>query len=131
MTERPTFQLRALEPTHGQMLDAALQLLARHPRVAWARKFNTGAHVIETADRRGRTGRRFVRYAFPGCADILGQLADGRFLAVEIKVKRDRASEEQKQFLNLVNRNGGIAFIARSPEDIIDRLREDNEREPE
>ena len=86
--DRRTILLRseALEPTHGQMLDAALQLLARHPRPA--RKFNTG--LTSSKPQTGGDEREALcEMHSPGCADILGQLADGRFLAVEIKVKRD------------------------------------------
>ena len=111
------FRLTTLEPTHGQALDAVLAFLLRDPRVAWAHQFNTGAHVVEGVNAIGRPTRRFIRYAFKGCSDILGQLIDGTFLAVEIKVKTDTLSDEQAAFLITVNKNGGLGFVARGIED--------------
>jgi hypothetical protein len=116
------FALRALEPTHGQALNAVLAFLERHPQVAWVHKFNVGAHVVEELTTSGRRKRRYIEYAFPGCADLLGQLRDGRFLAVEVKVKRDRLSQAQRAFLATVNDNGGIGFVARSIEDVVQAL---------
>jgi hypothetical protein len=59
-----------------------------------------------------------VRYGFPGCADILGQMADGRFLAIEVKAARGQATEAQVAFLLQVRRAGGVAILARSIEDV-------------
>ena len=71
---------RAARPEHA-IQDTVLRYLALERRVAWAHRFNTGAQVVDSPGKR----RRFIRYAFPGCADILGQLTDGRLLAVEVK----------------------------------------------
>jgi hypothetical protein len=48
-----------------------------------------------------------------GASDLIG-MAGGRFLAIEVKTPRGRASKEQVLFVNLVNKMGGIAGIARS-----------------
>lgn len=68
-----------------------------------------------------KSGKRFVRFAMPGCSDILGCLPpDGRFLAIEVKHPSNRkgATEEQKAFLDAINGAGGLGFVARSLEDI-------------
>jgi hypothetical protein len=87
-------------------------------RRPWARRFNTGAVCIEGRDARGRRTRRFVRYAFPGCSDILGQLASGHFLACEVKRPSTRPTPEQAAFLEQVRCNGGLACIARGVDDV-------------
>ena len=67
-----------------------------------------------TTDPEGQTQRRFVRYAFPGCADILGQLVTGHFLAIEVKRRGGRVRPKQREFLEQVRRAGGLALLARS-----------------
>lgn len=56
-------------------------------------------------------------YRIKGVADILGSWK-GRLLAIEVKTKTGRISQEQKQFLARVNESGGIGFVARSIDDV-------------
>jgi hypothetical protein len=100
------------------MLAAVLRYLVLDRRVAWASKFNSGAHVKQGVDSRGKPTRRFIRYAFVGCADVLGQMADGRFLAIEVKVGRDTLSGDQEAFLSRVRAAHGVAIEARSIDDV-------------
>ena len=108
---------------------AILRLLDLSPQVAWAHRFNTGAHLLVSQDAQGRPTRRFVRYAFPGCADILGQLIDGRLLAIEVKAPRGRMTLEQGVFLITVNTAGGLGITARALEDVQDALFDDPSRQ--
>lgn len=112
------FRLRPIEPLEHDIQTAILRYLAVDRRVAWARRFNTGAHVIEGRDKRGRPTRRFIRYAFPGCSDVLGQLATGAFLAIEAKRPGCEPTEEQEAFLAQVEAAGGLAILARCVEDV-------------
>lgn len=87
-------------PRHNALPEAAalaevLQVLRHHPLVAWAERQNSGV---------ARIGGRFVRFGWPGCSDVLGQLKDGRLLAVECKAPKGKATGEQAQFLSLVRR---------------------------
>lgn len=66
---------------------------------------------------------------FPkGIPDILGILpagvagGPGRFLAIEVKTDKGRVSPDQEKFMELINRSGGLAFVARSVDDVIDTL---------
>ena len=102
----------------GSIQAAVLRFLRLDRRVAWVQRFNTGAHVTAETPPNGKPKRRFIRYAFPGCADLLGQLRDGRFLAVEVKTRTGRLSPAQQAFLATVAKNGGVALIARSVEDV-------------
>lgn len=58
-----------------------------------------------------------------GVSDILGVVA-GRMLAIEVKTKRGKVSIEQQAFIDTINFNGGIAFVARSIADVESNLKE-------
>ena len=58
-----------------------------------------------------------------GVADILGlQKSTGRFLAVEVKVGKDKLSPEQIRFLEDVKKGGGIAIVASCAGDVAKAL---------
>lgn len=57
-----------------------------------------------------------------GISDIIGVLPDGRFLAIEVKTSTGRVSPEQKEFIETVQKNEGIAFVARNLESVIKEL---------
>jgi hypothetical protein len=56
-----------------------------------------------------------------GVSDIIGITASGQFLAIEVKTKTGRPTKEQLQFLSEIEARGGLAFIARSLDDLKDR----------
>lgn len=58
-----------------------------------------------------------------GVSDILG-IYKGKFLAIEVKSLKGRLSLEQKVFIDEINAEGGIAFMARSIEDVESKLKE-------
>lgn len=57
-----------------------------------------------------------------GGSDIIGITPDGRFLAVEVKTPKGRATKEQIRFIDAVNKAGGIAGICRSVEEAIELI---------
>jgi hypothetical protein len=63
-----------------------------------------------------------------GEAYIIGLLPGGRFFAVECKGPRGRQSAAQAGFQAAVERSGGLYVVARSVEDVIERLGENNQR---
>ena len=81
----------------------------------YAQRQNTGA---------AHDGRRLVRYGVPGQADILCCMK-GRFIEVEVKTKTGRQSEAQKQRERNITRASGIYILARSVEDVQNRLMEE------
>ena len=120
---RNALRLTRPEPPEHAIQDAVLRYLALDRRVAWAHRFNTGATRIDARDARGRPTRsRFVRFAFPGCSDILGQLRTGHFLAVEVKRPSTKPTPEQAAFLAQVNTARGLGVVARSLDDVIAAL---------
>jgi hypothetical protein len=60
----------------------------------------------------------FVKSGLPGSSDILGVLPGGRFLAIEVKSPTGRVSPHQQQFIDTINAAGGLAFVARSIEEV-------------
>lgn len=104
---------------------AIMRLLKRHPKVAWAHRFNSGAGKL-AYENGGKS--RFMRFGFPGCSDIIGQLKPrpdeyaGALLAIEVKTASGRATDEQLAFLASVNDSGGCAGIARQVEDVLTLL---------
>lgn len=95
-------------------LHEVLLALCSHPMVAWCERQNTGA---------ARVGNRFVRFGWPGCSDVIGQMRDGRFLAVEVKSKTGRLHPDQAVFIEAVQSAGGLAFVARDCRDVIRELK--------
>lgn len=66
-----------------------------------------------------------------GSADLIGWVecaTIAAFLAVEVKSATGRLSKEQGQFLDAVNRAGGLGLVARSAEEFTTRVAEWRER---
>ena len=92
-------------PTNETFLvNQILEALSAIPGVLVWRN-NTGAYKVAS---------RFIRYGLcPGSSDVIG-LANGRFLALEVKTPIGKVTEDQERFLAAVNTNGGIGRVVRS-----------------
>lgn len=53
-----------------------------------------------------------------GSSDLIGWTRIGEFLAIEAKSPRGKVTMEQKNFIDTINAADGVAFVARSIEDI-------------
>lgn len=53
-----------------------------------------------------------------GTSDITGCSKDGRFIAIECKIKPNKPTELQEAYLEEIRKRGGIAIVAYSFEDI-------------
>jgi hypothetical protein len=64
-----------------------------------------------------------IRYGVggDGGSDLIG-IYKGKFLAVEVKTPTGRLTENQKRYIELVNKKGGIAFVATSEEEALQCL---------
>ena len=113
VTARNVYRLRSEEISESAILAAVLIRLQYDRRVAWVERMNTGAVAVGEGK-----SRRFVRFGFPGCSDIIGMMKDGRFLAIEVKSRIGRATEAQAAFLERVRANGGVSGIVRSVDDL-------------
>lgn len=108
-----TRQARPGRVTEAQVLKAVLAALRVHPRVARCWRMNAGAVMGEG---------RYMRLGPTGIADVIGYLKTGQFLAVEVKAPDGTVAEHQEAFLAHVRAAGGVAFVARSVEDVFARL---------
>lgn len=57
------------------------------------------------------------RFRIKGVSDILG-IWEGKFLAIEVKAGKNTLTPHQQYFLERVNQEGGIGFVARSIADV-------------
>jgi len=102
------------EPSEAAILDAIRRVLKIHPKVAWFERMNSGAHVAgEGKD------RRFVRYGFKGCPDLVVGMKDGKTAWIEVKRPTGRLSDDQSAFLEKCRKNKIPSGVARSVEDAI------------
>lgn len=98
--------------TEREVQRSCLAALPRLGVLAW--RNNTGA---------ARYGERHVRFGVPGLGDILGVLPGGRALMIECKGERGRVTEAQRACIDNFNRQGGLAFVARSLDGMLIALR--------
>jgi hypothetical protein len=109
-----TFRLKPIKPTEAQIQDAILRYLAVDSRVLWAQRMNSGKGKLLRPD----GSQTWIRFGFPGCPDIMGQLKDGRYLAIECKRSGGRVRPEQREHITQAAAYQAVALIARSLEDV-------------
>ena len=91
----------------NELKKAILSYLHFHKIPAW--RINSGAIKVQD---------RYIRFSVPGIADIIGVLPDGRFLALETKSAGNTLTPAQKDFLETITKNNGVAIVAYSINDI-------------
>lgn len=57
----------------------------------------------------------------PGVPDIVG-IYNGQFLGIEVKTEKGKLSPHQERFIANINANGGLAFVARNIDDVIEKM---------
>lgn len=117
-TSPDRLRLTRPEPTEADVLASVLQYLElarRQRRVVWYARTNTGAGRLVQRD--GTPGQ-WMRFGWRGCPDVLGQLPDGRLLALEVKRPSGRVRPDQQAFLDLALSAGAAGGIVRSVDDV-------------
>jgi Holliday junction resolvase len=76
---------------------------------------NSGALVLQNGN--GKT--RVVKMGQKGTPDIIACSPDGRFVAIECKVRGNKPTPAQKEFLNRLARNRAHVIVAYSIDDLI------------
>lgn len=59
-----------------------------------------------------------VKLSRPGTADITGCSKDGKFIAIECKIKPNKPTQLQEAYLEEIRKRGGIAIVAYSLDDV-------------
>lgn len=113
MTERDLLNdLRIAASTHGA------RLFRNNVAHGWVgRLISNHAGTVMLADARPLHAGLCV-----GSSDLIGWTATGTFLAVEAKTGRLRLTPEQQAFLSAVNAAGGIGVLARTTDDLLQKL---------
>ena len=102
------------EPLEAQVQRAVIRALELHPSIVWVRRMNSGATKTASGG--------WVKFGFTGCPDVWAQANDGRLVVVEVKRPSGQPTKEQAEFLMMVRSAGGIAFVARSADDVMTNL---------
>ena len=98
------------EPRESRVVQEVRLALGRDPRVVlW--RLSQGAFRLADG-----TTRRFG--LAPGACDLVGLLVGtGRLFALEVKTRTGRVSDDQRKWIDLVNRCGGFARVVRSADE--------------
>jgi hypothetical protein len=104
--------------TEKAVQSACMDILERHPRVAFWWRQNTGAVKLEGAGGKNR----YVRFSFKGASDLMAVLVGGKFLAVECKATGKEPSDDQRAFLRRCNEAHAYGVWVDDPQQLIDYL---------
>jgi len=107
------------EPPEAVVLRAVLKYLRLHHRVAWVERLNSAAGRLARDD---GTAGQWMRFAWRGAPDLVGMLKGGTLLCVEVKRPSGKLRPDQELFLATVRNQGGVAFVARSVDDVKEHL---------
>lgn len=112
MTAKP-FRLKAVDPLESERQASIVRYLKLEKRVRFFIRINGGGQSI---------GQCFVWFyklfignlelKGKGVPDIIGQLRDGRFFALEVKRPGELPTNEQAEFLRMVTECGGVSGVA-------------------
>jgi len=83
---------------------------------------NSGARKFAYQRKDGKVTNNFFQWGKTGSGDIIGMTRDGRFLSIEVKALGKKPTEAQEEFMAEVQKNGGIAFVAWSVDDVAKNL---------
>lgn len=115
---RNSMSARKVLPIKEKVIEnSILSFLKRNNIYCWK---NESVGIFD--QKKGVYRRKNSIHRMNGVADILGILRGGKFLAIEVKSLRGRITEEQTAFLSSINAEGGIAFVARSIDEVAKQL---------
>jgi len=107
------------EPLEKDILAAIMDYLRACPKVGFVGRFNRGTAM--TGD--GNGVMRYTRFnTVKGFPDIHGMLKGGAAFYIECKRRGGKLSDDQREFIDKVTAAGGIAFMAESVTDVIERI---------
>ena len=110
------------EPTEKEIENSILAYLQTQKGFFWK---NQSVGVWDNVKKTYRKPNN--RFHINGVADVLGCLPGGKFIALEVKTKKGRATQNQKDFLQRISMLGGKAAIVKSIDDVKAVLEEMND----
>jgi hypothetical protein len=102
--------------TETQLVNDIIHRLNAAGNFVW--RNNSGAVRSMYTDRTGRKKERFWRAGVKGGSDILGIARDGKFIAIECKNNKYKATPAQLEFIKEIKDRDGYAVIAYGISDI-------------
>jgi len=102
--------------TENEILNAIAEYLW-YNRIFFYRNNNTSIY-----DAKRKAYRKMPKWSIAGVSDIVAVLPNGQACYIEVKKEGSYLSQAQKDFIEAVKENGGIAFVARSVEDVREKL---------
>ena len=107
------------EPTEKEIENSILDYLQTQDGFFWK---NQSVGIYDPIK---KTFRRPGKFHVNGVADILGLIPpSGKLVAIEVKRRKGKTTKAQDDFLQVVSDNGGESFVARSIEDVEEKLNE-------
>ena len=97
--------------TEKQLVNYLIHRLNAAGNYVWRNNSGIARMVYKGKERIWRAGVR-------GSSDIIGIAYNGRFIAIECKIGKNKVTPAQEQFLRTIDDLGGYALVARSEKDI-------------
>jgi hypothetical protein len=105
-----------LNMTETELVRVCINYLLYKGHFVW--RNNTGMTRSSYTDKSGVTKNRVWRSGIRGASDIIGVSKFGRFLAIECKIKPNKPTLAQKEFIREVLDRSGIALVVYDVEDL-------------
>lgn len=112
------------QPSERMIRENILHVLNLAGYYVWTN--NVGGMNLRYTDRQGTTRERRVRFGKAGMSDIIGiQPKTGVFIAIEVKTPKTKThvTQWQQDFIDEVNRMGGIGFVAWNEDIVKEKLK--------
>lgn len=94
------------------------------PHCAWVARINGGSMLMKRPGGKTQMFHSYLLYNAGGhtkdmrLVDLIGQLLDGRFIAIEVKKPGEKVTDAQAAFLHVVRAYGGISGICYDTTDL-------------
>ena len=102
--------------TETQLVNVCISYLLYKGHYVW--RNNSGVTRNVYTNKSGQTRERMWRSGIKGGSDIIGVTKTGKFLAVECKIRPNKLTDIQKNFLSEIYIHGGIAITAYDVSDL-------------
>lgn len=103
--------------SESAVLSACIRWLWYQGCFVWRNNSGAAKHSYTRKD--GSHGESYIRYGFPGSADIIGVNPNGKFISIECKSPTGKPpTVQQRHFGARIVENGGIYIVARSIDDL-------------